>query len=363
MTTQRQAGEQGDDPPAWLQRLRDACGTRYGPRAVANDRLLTAVEAAFGLDQLVVERDLGGTYNLNLLIRSRSGHHVLRVHRPWSSVARVAALQETRSRLAAVGLPVARPVGVPLRVQGRVVEVEEFVVHDRVADTWDRAEIAFALLGRLHDALRRVTPAPLLLPAVSHAGGPFYILAWLERLEWALSHLPSRPEAALGRAACRETGCLLKRLTAWWRRHVAWLPRQPIHGDFGCADVTFRREKIAAVLDFDFLAPRERAFDLARSLWTFLRRLAPGVPPARYPWGRLRRLLAAYDAATERPLQQAELAALPHELARVPLTWVAEVALTGDAIGTLRRASAELSASRWLLDHASAVTAELFPAG
>jgi hypothetical protein len=117
------------------------------------------------------------------------------------------------------------------------------------------------------------------------------------------------------------------------------------------------------VLDFDFLAPRERVFDLARSLWTLLRRLAPGTLPAHYPWRRLRRLLAAYDAASEQPLQREELAALPHELARVPLTWVAEVALTGDGVGILHRASAELSASRWLLDHAPAVTTELSPNG
>ncbi|HZU17613.1 MAG TPA: hypothetical protein VFD01_13570 [Candidatus Dormibacteraeota bacterium] len=352
----------GGGSPTWVRRLRAACGPRYGPRAVASERLLSALEAGFGL-RPVVERDLGGAYNLNLLVRSRSGRQVVRVHRPWVSLERVMALQQTRERLAAAGLPVARPLAAPLRFEGRVVEVEEFIAHDRVVDAWSRAESAFALLGRLHDALRRLTPSPLLLPAVSHAGGPFYVLAWLGRMERALLHAPDDQEVRMGRAACRETRRLLGRFAAWWRQHVAWLPRQPIHGDFGWADVVFREGAVAAVLDFDFLARRERAFELARSLWTLLRRLAPGVPPARYPWGRLRRLLAAYDASTERPLQSVELAALPYELARMPLTWVAEAALIGDALGTLRRAVVELRASRWLLDHTSTVVAELLPAG
>jgi len=356
-------GGNEQDRPAWLRRLLAACGGRYGPRAVASAGLLGAVEADFGLRQLMVERDLGGAYNLNLLVRTRSGRRVVRVHRPWASLDRVALLQRTRLRLAAAGLPVARPLAAPRRLAGRVVEVEEFVGHDRLADDWVRAESAFALLGRLHDVLRRAAPSPLPLPAVSHAGGPFYVLAWLERLEHALTPAPGDGEMVRERAACRETRHLLGRFAIWWRQHAAWLPRQPIHGDFGWANVLFREGRVAAVLDFDFLAPRERAFELARSLWTLLRRLAPGIPPVRYPWERLRRLLAAYDAATERPLQPAELAALPYELARVPLTWVAEAALTGDAVGTLHRASAELPASRWLLDHAAAVTAELLPAG
>lgn len=76
--------------------------------------------------------DLGGSVNLNVKITNEGGVTALvRVHRPWESLARLRAVRELRRRLRARGLRVAAPLcgdsdGVA-RVGGRWAEVEEYL--------------------------------------------------------------------------------------------------------------------------------------------------------------------------------------------------------------------------------------------
>ena len=50
-----------------------------GERAVLTQKLLLQVSTAFNINTLSRANDLGGTYNLNVLLSSSTGHYVLRV--------------------------------------------------------------------------------------------------------------------------------------------------------------------------------------------------------------------------------------------------------------------------------------------
>ena len=112
----------------------------------------------------------------------------------------------------------------------------------------------------------------------------------------------------------------------------------PTHGDYGTSNVLFRGDEAVAVIDWDLLDERERTYDLARAFRWTLRRAEPGLlarasdaaddAPERALAelvARLRTAIAAYDAGSTQPLTPAECAALPVQMARVPLYDLAEV--------------------------------------
>lgn len=335
-----------------------------GPRAVLTETSLTIIAAEFELGSIGSRLDLGGTYNQNIHLRTSAGEYVVRAHRPWMTIDRLQSIQQTRCALAGAGLPVPGPLSARtgdtvLLLDGRLVEVERFFPHTGTADSWDRYEEAFRLLGRLHDALRIHAPTGLVPPRVSNYGTLGQLQRWLARTLVVLRHYRPSAEAIAALAVCEETRDLIGAFGERWEATHLSLPIQPIHGDYGGGNVLFRQECIAAILDFDFLAIRERVFELAYALYWLLARLEPNHVPEEYPWGKVAELLATYNGATDRPLLQPELSALPIEMARVPLYWVAEAGFTPDPVGAVMAMAHTIPGSRWLTDHASEITREL----
>ena len=68
----------------------------------------------------------------------------------------------------------------------------------------------------------------------------------------------------------------------------------------------FQDGQVVAVLDFGFLAVRERVYELAYTLYWALEHLAPDMAPAQKPWNEAVTLLRAYNAAARRPLADVE---------------------------------------------------------
>src|SRR5262249_23917479 len=102
---------------------------------------------------------------------------------------------------------------------------------------------------------------------------------------------------------------------------------QLVHGDWWGNNVLFQDDRLAAVLDFDFMADRARIDDWALTAYFFL--LEPGKGrPGRSDRAQLRRFVADYDAAAAVPLSAAERAALPLAMARQPAwsvgRWIVE---------------------------------------
>ena len=83
---------------------------------------------------------------------------------------------------------------------------------------------------------------------------------------------------------CAASNEVLGKLADWWPRAAPGLPGAgSIHGDYGGGNVLFRRGHVVAVVDFDFLAIRERVYDLAYCLYWMLVRLAGTDLPANLP--------------------------------------------------------------------------------
>ncbi|HVX43544.1 MAG TPA: phosphotransferase [Mycobacteriales bacterium] len=279
--------------------------------------LVAQIAAAFGLAEPTAHTDLsaGWTTNLRLEVPGR-GSLIARVH-TRTPADRLAAIQHARRVVAAAGIPALPPISPPDFVQlagGSLVELEPYIEWNAKMNTVPLLEKGFGVLARTHDALRK--------SAIPDAG----------RTAPRANHIAAEDAAeATRRGAARMRGWgdpVLSRFADRVERHIdavsaAELPLQPAqlrqlgHGDFWDDNVLFRDGELVALLDFDFLAERPRIDDLALTLYFFL--LEPGrALPTAADRAQVRRFVAAYDAATDRPLSAAERAALPLAIARQP---------------------------------------------
>jgi Ser/Thr protein kinase RdoA (MazF antagonist) len=308
----------------------DADGGRRGLRARPGPKVLAALREHYGLDG-EAEADLGGSSSLNLLVTGGGRRYVARVHRPHVTPERLGAIHRARVALLAVGVPCAAAVptlrGEPwVGLQGRLLELEAYVDHDAVMDSWERLEAGMALLAKAHNVLGTLDLGEAgRRPRFANHLEPADVLTGTRRgttriRDWG----PTAEEAGAATAADR----LAELLAEAEAGLVSRLPRQLVHGDFWDDNVLFRHGRSVLLADFDFMGERARVDDLALTLWCAGADLGveAGSDALR---GRLARLVAGYDAGLEVPLSAAERAALPLAMARHPLSsiagWVARL--------------------------------------
>jgi Ser/Thr protein kinase RdoA (MazF antagonist) len=344
-----------------------------------------AVADGYGLRAAGEVRDLGGTFKRNLLIRAEGSGaaepaaYVAHVHRAFITPARVAYLHGAVRALARAGLPVSPPLATRsgdtlLVVNDHVVDVDPYVANEGMTDTWPRFFAAASLLGRIHDLLGAADLGPAVPPVVRLYGLPAELLAWMDETEQAVRAQqaterrapPDDVDRAL--ALCERARRLFETLDAWWSAVGVSLPRTPTHGDYGTSNVLFRGDEPVVVIDWDLLDERERTYDLARAFRWTLRRAEPtllaaasGASPDAVRdvlAGLARRLddaVAAYDAGSTRPLTPEERAALPMQMARVPLYDLAEIGRYVDPripgpVQAVLRVSGALERAGWLIE-------------
>jgi Ser/Thr protein kinase RdoA (MazF antagonist) len=333
----------------------DADGGRRGLRARPGLGLQQVLRDQWGLDGVAEAVDLGGSSSLNLLVGAAARRYVARVHRPSVTPGRLGAIHQARGALLAGGVPCAPPV--PTRqgaawvnLEGRLVEVEVYVDHDAVMDSWPRLEAGMALLAQVHNLLRQVE--------VGREGRRPRFANHLEPAEVAVSVRqgimrirrwdPTAAERRLA-AVADELAELVSQAEA---ELVDRLPRQLVHGDFWDNNVLFRRGRPVLVADFDFMGERARIDDLALTLWWAHCDLSAKRGPAQ-EHARLARLVDRYDAGLDLRLSAGERAGLPLAMARQPLSsiggWVARL---DDQAAARRHAASvapELVAARQLM--------------
>jgi Ser/Thr protein kinase RdoA (MazF antagonist) len=280
------------------------------PDPVLSDELLDFVARRYGFEA-DAPRDLGGSFNLNVLV----DRYVVRVYGPWVSEQRLRTVQRTRRTLAAKGVPI--PELVPAvdgsslcGFGGYVLEVERFVSGERMA-TWEQLAVGVRTLGRLHTLMLEVDiDVP---PAIAnHLPQELAVSATAEAVGLIRSWGPTEQEERYAEIA-EELADLLP---------VFELPSQPVHGDFWDNNVLFRDGAVVAVLDFDFADVRPRVDDLALSLGYLLQ---TGHSPTE-----VRDLVDAYDAASAVPLSTDERRALPFAMARMALFFLQYLLIPGD---------------------------------
>lgn len=146
-----------------------------------------------------------------------------------------------------------------------------------------------------------------------------------------LSNQPGYQQAALVREQAR---ALISTLGDMRHSYGAMLLPGYVHGDYGGDNVLMAHDAIVAILDFDFMAYRERIFDIAYglywALYRFCERQNGEVTPLRCI-GQASSALAHYNRHAPIPLNEHEIMALPWEMARIPLFWLAEAGYLGES--------------------------------
>jgi homoserine kinase type II len=335
----------------------DAEGGRRGLRARPGPDLRQALQDHWGLGWSRGAVDLGGSSSLNLLVGDADRRCVVRVHRPHVTPERLGAIHQARGVLLAGGVPCAAPVpslrGAPwVSLRGRLVEVEAYVDHDAVMDSWQRLGVGMALLARTHNLLRQVQVGKEgRRPRFANHLEPAEVVAAVRRgTERIRGWGPTPAERRL--AAAAEELAELVAQAELETGLVPRLPRQLVHGDFWDNNVLFRHGRPVLLGDFDFMGERSRVDDLALTLHCARADLKAEGGAAEDRAG-LRRLVASYDAGLDLPLSAAERAALPLAMARQPLSsiggWVARL---DDQVAARRHAASlapELAAARQVM--------------
>ena len=309
----------------------DADGRRRGLRARPGPGLWWALRDHWGLSGFAEAVDLGGSSSLNLLVGGTDGRYVVRVHRPHVTPGRLGAIHQARRTLLVGGVPCASPE--PTRqaqpwaaFEGRLVEVEAYVDHDAVMDSWQRLEVGMEVLAQVHNLLGDLEVGeegrrPRFANHLACTDVAFWVRRGVERIRgWE----PTPAERRLAAVAEELAGLVVQAESGL----VAGLPHQLVHGDFWDDNILFRGGRPVLVADFDFMGERARVDDLALTLWCARCDLEVGGGPAQ-ECARLGRLVASYDAGLDLPLSEAERAALPVAMARQPLSsiggWVARL--------------------------------------
>lgn len=302
--------------------------------------------------------DLGGTYNLNLRLESASGPFVLRVYRPWVHPERLQQIQAQKRTLFQAGFPVCLPMTTRdgstfFRFRDRLAECEPFITHDPPVHDQFHYMRAFTFLGRLHSQLARQTVADFVQPLVSNYILPEEQKSWLAHVQQKIQQTTSSHslDQQIASDICRVTVQLTETLQHWWKEEGNRLPQQLIHGDYRLGNILFHKQQEApvALLDLEFIAVRERLYDIAYALYWMLWQQNAIHNPTQEAWKQILILLSHYNAATHTPLTQQELMALPVEIARIPLYWIAEARFVAQPVPAIVRLATSISFAEWAL--------------
>lgn len=277
-----------------------------------------------GLD-ILAWRDLGGGFTKNLALQTAQSVVVARIHSQTTSLERVRAEQMARAALAVAGVPAVVATDLTLLPDGRVLELEPFVNATEKMKTPSTLTTGAWVLGRLHDVLAAGGfPDEARSVRWSHHAPAERVIATAQALT-ELAQVSDDVPVSLAAALLDHAQHLSDLEEPLLSHRVVQLT----HGDYWDDNVLFRRNAVAAVLDFGFLAARARVDDLALPFWFWL------LEPDHGPLGAqddalLASLVAAYDDSTHRPLNRYERRALPLAVARQPF-WTAELCLLDPA--------------------------------
>jgi homoserine kinase type II len=302
----------------------------WDPRPDPSPDLFEALRERYHLNPVSCIRDLGGSFNLNLLLKTVEGRSVVRVYGAHTDPARLAEIASARRHLAAGGVPsphtlLTRDGREAISVNGRLVEVERYVEHDANMNTWPRLETGLPFLGRTHSLLLTLPTGPSAREPrfANHIEAGRALPATLEGVRRMRSWNPTEDELALA-ASFEELAHLVHEA----EQDVAALPRQLVHGDFWDNNVLFHKGSVILVTDLDFMGERPRIDDLALTLY-FANSSIGGDRLSETRIRQLRALVDAYDSGLTEPLSRRERRAIPAAIARQTLwaigRWVVEL--------------------------------------
>jgi Ser/Thr protein kinase RdoA (MazF antagonist) len=295
--------------------------------------------------------DLGGSRNLNLLVRTKEKWYVVRDYRSWVTTQRVVDIQRIRRLLFSRGIP--SSVLVPTRAgtfwtihEGCLLEMEEYVESDASMDSWERLAVGLPLLGRTHSVLKKVKVSRAgKHPPIANHLAPEEVLTWTMRAVSRIEHWEPTAQEARFTSAAQE---LAHRLHVLEHELANHLPRQLVHGDFWDNNVLFRNGKIVLMTDLDFMGERARIDDVALTLY-YTNSTFSEDPLSDERIQRLRGLLDVYESGLDEPLTAVERLALPLAIARTPLFLMRYLALMETKEAAVKPIAETLPDLEWAL--------------
>jgi len=325
-----------------------------GPKITLSDQDLAVIAQNYGLGAILDKKLLNGAVNTIVLLKTSQGAFVARAHRPWTTAERLESVHTVMQSLKDRGFPVPK-VGRTLddrtwiQIRDRLVELQEYIPHDACIDSWDLYMHSFEILAKMHEYLLTLHVDHLFPPLVSTYVTPEQALKMLEDTD-AICVEKARELGAEDALHIRQQARdILEALDREWKGYADRLPRQVVHGDYGWSNVLVKGGRIVGIIDFDFMAERERVFEVAYSLyWAFDRLEGDNWQNGFFP--RVGRLVDRYNYLSRWPLLDVEISVLPYEMARVPLYWIAEAGYTPDPIGQIMLYSRHLPKARKLLE-------------
>ncbi len=315
---------------------------------------LSDILSCYALGDAVSLKELRSYTNENYLVKTSSGHSVLRVSRSAHSLEALTFEHRVLRHLANRGFPVATPW--PSRsgdtwavVSGRLCTLTPYIEGKPFRRRhWPHLVASghgLALYHRLMQSYR---------DAGDQRDGRQDLVQWLQSTgKTPVLSLPAG-ERALEEARRYAVACLghLEQALAWPVSDR--LRRSVIHGSLRRANLLFQEDDLVAVLDFDSCSRDVRALDVAIAIKNLCRWSGESFD---LDLAQVTAFLAAYQA--EEPLSEAEVKALPLLLQVRPLRSVVSGCeqlrrgpweRSGAALKKLLR---EFKRLRWVKEHQS----------
>lgn len=325
-----------------------------GPKITLSDQDLAVVAQSYGLGTILGKKLLDGAVNTVVLLRTSQGEFVARAHRPWTTAERLESVHTVMQSLKDRGFPVPEVCRTLdnrtwIQIRDRLVELQEYIPHEGCVDGWDLYLHSFEMLAKMHEYLLTLQVDHLFPPTVSTYVTPEQALKMLEDTEDLCAEKIRESGIEDAMRIRQQAKEILEVLDREWKGYADRLPRQVVHGDYGWDNVLVKSGRIVGIIDFDFMAERERVFEVAYSLyWAFDRLEGDNWEKGFFP--RVGRLVDRYNYLSRWPLLDVEISVLPYEMARVPLYWIAEAGYTPDPVEQIMQYSRHLPRARRLVE-------------
>jgi len=312
-------------------------------RPALDMQLVTLVLERWNLhgSPLAVE-DLGGAYNGTWRVRGVRYDVVVRVRPRYIRVNRIKDVHAllillNKQRIPTPHLRRSRSGSTFEHIRGRLVEVYDYL-SEQENRHWSeiRWRAGFAHMAELHRALQSIQ-FPITPPTLSnYASAKLYVMLLQETLNRLLA-LPPSDERAEGIAICLEAQRVMGDVLVRVGKLDEPLPHQLVHGDFHLGNLLFdAADQVRYTLDFDFVAWRERIFEVAYALRLALPQLTDNTEK-RLETHLVTEWLLEYDSLASYPLSPEERRLLPFYLAQVAIYFIADACRADDPLEQVLR--------------------------
>jgi Ser/Thr protein kinase RdoA (MazF antagonist) len=205
---------------------------------------------------------LGGSFNVNLKIKTTKGTFVVRLLNRNITEERLRHIDRHLAMLNDAGLPVLLPLASPAgktwcHVGNKLAQITPYVINVPFLLRSKQVFESGKMLRKFHNASEHAEP-------VSEPEYSFYPDSdYFSKAVGLLKTIPgidSLPMAGIER--------LINRVDGEWKQALAYLPTSTIHGDWHFWNHCYTPDdEIRILMDFDFIQSGKRIHDIAYALW------------------------------------------------------------------------------------------------